>query len=116
MDSSGFQNDSYSQGVLQMSFNPRGTSAAVIFLAFGSMLSAAPRLGLSTTTIGTINIVPGTNGANQTVQAFNAGTGTLNLTATSSASWLAPALGSSAACSQPGGTCYPINIALNTAS
>jgi hypothetical protein len=80
-----------------MSFNLRGTSAAVLFLTFGSMLSAAPRLGLSTTTVGTINIIPGSNGANQTVQAFNLGTGTLNPTATGSASWLVPTIARSQA-------------------
>ncbi|MDP9171033.1 MAG: hypothetical protein M3N54_10485 [Acidobacteriota bacterium] len=61
-----------------------------------------------------MNVAPGSNGAAQTVQAFNLGDGTLNLKATTSASWLAATVGSAVGCSQPGGSCYPIKISLNT--
>ena len=67
--------------------------ATVLFLGITSVLSAAPRLALSTTTVGTINTTPGANGPTQTVQALNLGDGSLNLTASSSASWLSATVG-----------------------
>ncbi|HVW86202.1 MAG TPA: hypothetical protein VHB50_16055 [Bryobacteraceae bacterium] len=99
-----------------MGCNRKGRSTAVLFLTFSSILTAAPRLGLSTNAVGTVNIATGAAGPAQTVQAFNLGDGSLNLTATSSASWLAATVGAKTSCAQPGGSCYPINIALNTAS
>ncbi len=89
-------------------------TTVALFLTFSSLLSAASQLGLSTSTLGPFNIAPGSNGGIVAAQAFNLGSGTLNLTVTTSASWLTAAVGSSAPCSQPGGTCYPINIGLNT--
>lgn len=91
-------------------------SAATLLLAFSSALSAAPRLALSTATVGPVNIQTGANGVAQTIQAYNYGDGTLSLTASSSASWLAATVGAQTACSQAPGGCYPISIALNTAS
>jgi uncharacterized protein (TIGR03437 family) len=106
-----------------MRFNLKGISHVVFFLTFASALSAAPRLGLSTTSLPTvvagpqtINIPTGANGPAQTVQAYNLGTGSLNLTATVSASWLAATVGSQTACAQASGGCYAVSIALNTAS
>ncbi|MDE3199039.1 MAG: hypothetical protein KGN84_22005, partial [Acidobacteriota bacterium] len=80
------------------------------------MLSAAPHLALSSSTIGPVNIPPGMNGPAQTVQAYNIGTGTLNLTAASSASWLAASIGSQKPCSQASGGCYAVTVSLNTAA
>ncbi len=91
-------------------------SVAVLFLTICSTLSAAPRLNLSANAIQTVYLSTGSNGPVQTVQAFNTGDGTLNLTATTSASWLSAAVGAKTACSQPGGSCYPISISLNTSS
>lgn len=79
-------------------------------------LSAAPRLGLASGTVGPVNTVTGSNGPTQTVQALNLGDGSLNLTATASASWLSAAVGAKTACSQAAGGCYPVSIALNTSS
>ena len=50
------------------------------------------------------------------MQAYNAGTGTLNLSVTSSASWLSATASPLASCSANAAGCYPINISLNTAS
>jgi uncharacterized protein (TIGR03437 family) len=50
------------------------------------------------------------------VQAYNLGSGSLNLTASVSASWLAATVGSQTACPQATGGCYTVTIALNTAS
>jgi len=97
-----------------MVFSSKAISTTVLFLTFSSVLCATPRLGLSTTTIGPINIATGANGPGQTVQAYNYGDGSLTLTATSSASWLTAAVGSQTACVQASGGCYTISISLNT--
>ncbi|MEP6714729.1 MAG: hypothetical protein ABJC09_04100 [Terriglobia bacterium] len=89
-------------------------SASVLLMTFSAVLSAAPRLGLSTNALATVNVATGANGPSQAVQAFNLGDGTLNLTATTSASWLTATVGAQTACSQPGGVCYPVNIGLNS--
>jgi uncharacterized protein (TIGR03437 family) len=91
-------------------------SAGILFLSLSSLLSAAPRLSLSTNTIGTINTTPAINGPTQTVQASNTGDGSLNLTAASSASWLTATVGARGTCAANGGNCYAVSIALNTAA
>ncbi len=95
---------------------PKVLSGFALFLTFTSVLCAAPRLGLSTSTLGPINIPTGGNGPNQTVTAYNLGDGSLTLTATSSASWLSATVGSQTACAQAPGGCYAIAITLNTSS
>jgi uncharacterized protein (TIGR03437 family) len=86
-----------------------------LFLLFGAAAAnAAPQLVLTQTAF-TVAVVPGSNGDTQTVDAGNAGSGTLNLTATSSVAWLAPAIGKATTCSLKG-SCIPISIALQTAS
>ena len=91
--------------------------ALAVFFLTSALMSAAPQLSLSTSAIGPINTIPGVNGPNQTVNAINIGTGTLNLTATSSASWLSATVGAPGpACASNTGTCYPVTISLNTAS
>ena len=91
-------------------------SAAALFLTAASGLSAATQLQLSASSIGPVYVAPNTNGSSQSVQAFNGGTGTLNLSVATSASWLAASVGSPATCTEPGGTCSPINISLNTST
>ena len=86
-----------------------------MFLALASAASAAPRLGLSTSAVGTINTLPGQAGPTQTVQAYNLGDGSLTLTATASASWLSATVGAKTSCTQAGGGCYAVSITLNTA-
>src|SRR5581483_6422465 len=99
-----------------MAFRSKANSAAVLILTFSSALSAAPRLGLSTATVGPINTTPGANGPTQIVEAFNLGDGALNPSAISSASWLAVTVGSQKSCTTRSGNCYPVSILLNTAS
>ena len=79
-------------------------------------LSAAPRLALSTNTVGPVNTVTGSNGPSQTVQALNLGDGSLTLTPMSSATWLSASVGTRGSCSGNGGNCYAVNIALNVGS
>ena len=99
-----------------MPFNLQWKSAAVLFLSLTSLLSAAPRLGLSTNAVGTINTTPGANGTTQTVQASNLGDGSLNLTAVASASWLSATIGARGTCAANGANCFAVSIALNTAA
>ena len=79
-------------------------------------LQAAPRLVLSATSVNAGVVAPGTNGSAQTVEAQNAGTGSLNLTTSSSAAWLSATVGSLTTCKVLTGTCSPINISLATSS
>lgn len=68
-------------------------------------LQAAPQLQLDTTAIGPINIAPNSNASSRTVNATNIGDGSLNLGASSSASWLVPTVSNTS-----------IQIGFNTAS
>ncbi len=88
----------------------------VILFGIAATLSAAPQLVLSTTSLGPIQIPPGSNGPAQSVTAQNVGTGTLSLSAAASAPWLSAAIGTAMSCSGGSGTCYPISIALNTSA
>jgi len=78
------------------------------------MLSAAPRLGLATTAL-TVSIIPGQNGPAQSIDASNLGDGLLNLSASSSVSWLAASIGPQHSCSLKG-NCIPVQIALQTSA
>jgi len=95
-------------------------TTVALFLTFSSLLSAAGQLSLTTSTIGPINIVPGTNGPTQSAQAFNSAGDLTPITATTSASWLSVTLGTPKlgfGFGTPGTspvTVYPISIGLNT--
>lgn len=91
-------------------------SVAGLLLVLASVANAAPRLGVSSATVGPINTQPGQAGPTQTVQAYNLGDGSLTLTATASATWLSVTVGARTTCGQAAGGCYAVNIALNTAS
>ena len=76
-------------------------------------LGSAPQLVLST------NYVPANIGVTsnpRTVEAYNAGVGSLNLTVTASAAWLSASVGALAPCSSRSGNCYPITISFNAQS
>ncbi len=74
-----------------------------------------PQLRLSETTIGPVSVAQGTTGPAQTVEAFNAGDGALNLALASSEPWLVAAVGAPAPCTTRLGNCLPINMQLQTA-
>ena len=76
--------------------------------------SAPPQLMLQQTSV-TVPVVQGSNGPTQYIDAFNIGDGTLDLTATSNVPWLSATIGPNQVCGLLGG-CYPLTIALNTAS
>ncbi|MCP5112906.1 MAG: hypothetical protein GY953_18935, partial [bacterium] len=88
--------------------------AVLAALTAGSAF-AAPKLRLTESTIGPISIATGANGPLQSVRAFNAGDGQLNLTVTASVPWLTPVVRPAVGCALGGGTCLPIEIALATA-
>jgi uncharacterized protein (TIGR03437 family) len=90
--------------------------AALLLMSLSPRLDAAPRLVLSATTLTPAPISPGSNGPAQSVEAKNGGDGTLNLTASSTASWLSATVGALKPCVVLTGTCNPVTITLATAS
>lgn len=90
-------------------------SCLLVGLAAAS-LAAAPKLRLVSSTVGPLSITLGASGAAQTVEAYNAGSGTLALSASSSVAWVTPAVGASRACTGRTGTCVPVQLAFQTAS
>src|SRR5437660_1758046 len=79
-------------------------------------LSAAPKLRLAQAALGPVAIAQGSNGPAQSVDARNAGDGSLSLQVSSSATWLVASLGAAHTCADGNGACIPIQIALQTAS
>jgi uncharacterized protein (TIGR03437 family) len=76
-------------------------------------------LRLANSVIGPVWISPGSSGATQTAEAYNAGDGSLAPAVSSTASWAAPSVGSSRPCSVLSGfsgSCLPIQVALNTSA
>jgi uncharacterized protein (TIGR03437 family) len=75
-------------------------------------------LRLVSSTVGPVSIAQGTNGATQTVEAYNAADGTLTLSFTSSVSWIAVTSGAQRACSTTtsAALCTPLQFALNTSA
>jgi uncharacterized protein (TIGR03437 family) len=88
----------------------------VLLLLFPGVLAASPRLRLSASTVGPVSIAQGANGATQTVEAFNIGDSSLNLTVTSSVTWIGASVGGQRACTTRSGLCLPLNFALNTSA
>ncbi len=79
-------------------------------------------LRLVSATVGPISITPGANGVNQTVEAYNAGDGTLSLSVlvlarSSPESWLTASVGAPRACTTTNAatSCIPLVFGLNTA-
>ncbi|MBI4906796.1 MAG: hypothetical protein HY820_24420 [Acidobacteria bacterium] len=79
-------------------------------------LSAAPKLRLTTTTVGPASVAEGSNGPAQTIEAYNAGDGNLNLTVSSTASWVSASVGASRPCSLIAGNCLPVNFSFQTSA
>jgi len=77
-------------------------------------------LRLSSSTVGPIPVAAGSNAPAQTVEAYNAGDGSLSLSmsVSSSASWLTAAVGTTRACQSTtaAANCIPLNFTLNTSS
>ncbi len=95
----------------------RKSAITVLLFAFSSILSATPRLVLTSYALGPIYVTPGTNGPVQSLVASNAGDGILSVSTSTSATWLAASVGTQTACTSPlVGLCFPISVSLNTVS
>jgi uncharacterized protein (TIGR03437 family) len=95
----------------------KGAAAfAVAGLLCTAGVSAAPRLRLISSTVGPVSIAQGSNGGAQSVEAYNAADGSLNLSLASSVSWIAGSVGSQRTCSSRPGICTPLQFALNTSA
>jgi len=79
-------------------------------------LLSAPKLRLTTASVGPVDVVSGQNGPEQLVEAFNLGDGNLTLSVSSMDEWLSPSVGNSTACTTRQGTCVPIRVGINTAA
>jgi uncharacterized protein (TIGR03437 family) len=87
----------------------------IIMGASSSTLFAASQLRLSTAAVGPISIAQGQDGAPQTIGAFNAGDGALNLSITTDALWLSAQTGGDILCPNDySKTCTAINVTLAT--
>lgn len=75
-------------------------------------------LRLVSSTVGPASIAVGANGPTQTVEAYNAGDGSLSLTVTSSVTWTSATVGAPRPCASTtlATTCIPITVALSTSS
>ena len=86
-------------------------------LAVGMAQTSLPIMRLSTAALGPLNVVQGSSPAAQTIQISNAGSGTLNPTVLSSATWLNGSIGAGAPCKSPlTGVCLPLTVTSNTTS
>ncbi len=87
-------------------------------LSFAAVSQAASQLRLVSSTVGPVSVAQGSSAGTQTVEAYNIGTGSLNLSLSSSVSWIVPTVGSARGCTttQASSSCLPLNLALNTQS
>jgi uncharacterized protein (TIGR03437 family) len=85
-------------------------------ISFAAVLQAAPQLRLVSSTVGPVSVAQGAGAGTQTVEAYNIGGGSLNLSLSSSVSWIGASVGASRACTTTtlAKTCIPLNLALNT--
>lgn len=83
-------------------------------LAGPAVLFGQATLRLVTTTVGPLTFATGGVPPSQTVEAFNAGSGNLNLTLSSSVPWMNANVGTSRNCTTRSGQCLPITISFQT--
>jgi uncharacterized protein (TIGR03437 family) len=79
-------------------------------------LEASPKLRLATATVGPISVAAGASPAVQTVEAYNAGDGTLAVTVSSSAAWVTGTAGAARGCTTRGGACVPLQFTFATSA
>jgi uncharacterized protein (TIGR03437 family) len=94
----------------------RHFSSLIFLISFAGILEAAPQLRLTSSTVGPVSVATGSAAATQTVEAYNIGSGSLNLSLSSSVTWISPTVGAQRNCTttRAAATCLPINLALNT--
>lgn len=89
--------------------------ALALLLGLAGSASAAPKLRLTTASIGPLVIATGADVPQQAVDAFNVGDGALALAAAANVPWITPVVGDAGNCSLRPGTCTPIRMNLSTA-
>ena len=90
---------------------------ASVTITLGTGAYAAPMLRLASSTVGPVSVASGTNGKTQTIEAYNAGDGSLSLSMTSSAPWVVPTVGTARVCTTVNASsCFPLQFAFNTSS
>jgi len=91
-------------------------TALISLIGFAGISQAAPQLRLVSSTVGPVSVATGAAAATQTVEAYNIGSGSLNLSVASSVTWISPSVGAQRSCTstRAATTCLPINLALNT--
>ena len=96
----------------------RQFSSLIFLISFAGLLPAAPQLRLASSTVGPVSVATGSAATTQTVEAYNTGSGSLNLSVSSSVPWISPSVGAQRNCTstRAATTCLPINLALNTQS
>lgn len=95
----------------------RSCGYSFLFLFSLTTVYAAPQLRLVESVVGPISVAVGTSPSAVSIDAYNNGTGSLNLSLTSSDTWLSATLGASHACSVWDQTpCFPVQIAMQTQS
>ena len=79
---------------------------------------AQAKLRLTNTAVGPVSVATGTVGPLQTIEAYNAGNGSLALSFASNAAWLSAAAGAVRPCqiAVQQSSCIPINFTLNTST
>ena len=94
--------------------------ALVAAATLTTFAEAAPMLRLTNTAVGPVSVAVGGSAAAPLVEAYNAGDGSLSLSAQSSATWLTATIGAQTACktvpAPPASSCIPIQIQLNVSS
>jgi uncharacterized protein (TIGR03437 family) len=91
--------------------------SSIALLSISTPLIAAPTLRLSATTVGPIVSQTGQSGPSQTIEAANAGDGTLSLSVTSNVPWASGVVGSPRPCTRLAySSCIPITINFNTSA
>jgi len=92
-----------------------GLKTSLSLFVFAVAAHAAPKLRLSTAAVGPVSIAAGAT-TTQTIEAFNAGDGTLNLRTLSSYPWLTASVGAPRVCTTRTGQCLPITLTINSIS
>ena len=93
-----------------------GLALLPVFLADSAYAQA--KLRLTTTAVGPVSVATGTIGPVQTIEAYNAGNGSLALSFASNAAWLSAAAGAVRPCqiAVQQSSCIPINFTLSTST
>lgn len=93
----------------------RLTIWTLLIVVSSGVAMTMPILRLENSVVGPVEIAVGEDGPEQEIEAYNAGTDQLDLTLSTPASWLVPAVGDAVPCTHRDGICLPITMVLNTA-